>query len=275
MAIDWMLSTVPLGGSMREKLSAIASAGFRQVELFYEDLMECVETPGRVARMADDLGLSVGALLPLRDFQIAHRESSALAWGDAGKLLDTACELGAELVVACSSTRPEACSNPDFVANDMASLADRALKQGLRIGFEALPWATHIRELAQAARIVKLANRSNLGLVLDNFHLAWMGEGSEWILQLSPQEIALVQISDARLIPGMDVKMLSRNFRCFPGQGELPVYAFYDAVCRMGYSGRFSLEVFNPALKARPATDVCRMAMESVSPFCLAKDDRE
>jgi len=275
MAIDWMLSTVPLGGSMREKLSAVALAGFRHVELFYEDLLDCVETPRGVARMVDDLGLSVGTLLPLRDFEIPVPASATPAWINAGKLLDTACELNANLVVACSSTRHEAISNPDRVANDMASLADRALKQGLRIGFEALPWATHIRNVEQAACVVRLANRPNLGLVLDNFHLAWMGEGPETIRQLSPQEIALVQVADARLIQGMDVKMLSRNFRCFPGQGELPVHAFYDAVRSIGYTGRFSLEVFNPGFKARPAQEICHMAMQSISPYFLYTDVRE
>jgi 4-hydroxyphenylpyruvate dioxygenase len=275
MAIDWMLSTAPLGGSLREKLNAIALAGFRHVELFYEDLADEMETPRHIARMVEDLGLSVGTLLPLRDFEIPVPSGSAAAWLNAGKLLDAACELNTDLVVACSSTRHGAISNPDRVADDMASLADRALTQGLRIGFEALPWATHIRNAAQAAYVVRLANRTNLGLVLDNFHLAWTGEGPESIGQLRPQEIALVQLSDAQLIRGMDVKMLSRNFRCFPGQGDLPVHAFYDAVCSIGYSGRFSLEVFNPGLKARPAEKVCRMAMRSISPFFGSTDARE
>lgn len=274
MAVDWMLSTVPLGGSMREKLGAIAASGFRHVELFYEDLADCAETPRGVARMLDDLGVSVGTLLPLRDFEIAARmDPTHPAWVDAGRLLDAASELNAQLVVACSSTRPDAARDAEAVANDMAALADRAMNQGLRIGYEALPWATHLKEAWQAARVVRLANRPNLGLVLDNFHIAWMGGGPETVRQFHSQEIALVQLSDSHMDRALDVRTLSRNCRCFPGQGGLPVRDFYDAVRDLGYEGPFSLEVFNSGFKSRPAGEVCRMAMNSIAQSFLAQGD--
>ncbi len=44
----------------------------------------------------------------------------------------------------------------------------------------------------------------------------------------------------------------SRHFRCFPGQGELPLEAFAEQITRCGYRGPWSLEIFNDGFRASP-----------------------
>jgi 4-hydroxyphenylpyruvate dioxygenase len=44
----------------------------------------------------------------------------------------------------------------------------------------------------------------------------------------------------------------SRHFRCFPGQGDLPIVAFSEAVAATSYSGPQSLEIFNDQFRAAP-----------------------
>ena len=247
----WAMSTVALGGSLREKFEALAAAGFRDVELYHDDLANG-PPPVVVARMACDLGLRISTLLPLRD----------CASIDA--FLDTACEVGAGLVVACSSTLPDASARFETIAADLVALADRAAHAGLRVGYEALPWATHIRKVEQVIAIVRLANRPNLGLVLDNFHLAWPGDGFSPLETLSADEIALVQVCDAHLDPGQDVFTQSRTARSLPGEGSLPLGPFRDAVRRTGYAGAYSLEIFNPVLRQQPAGEIARRAMLAI-----------
>ena len=43
----------------------------------------------------------------------------------------------------------------------------------------------------------------------------------------------------------MDLLQWSRHFRNFPGQGDLPVDAFMEAVLATGYDGWLCLEIFN------------------------------
>ena len=43
------------------------------------------------------------------------------------------------------------------------------------------------------------------------------------------------------------------HFRCFPGQGDLPVTGFMEAVLATGYSGPLSLEIFNDQFRAGSA----------------------
>jgi 4-hydroxyphenylpyruvate dioxygenase len=70
-----------------------------------------------------------------------------------------------------------------------------------------------------------------------------------------------VQLADAPKL-GLDVLSWSRHFRCFPGQGDLPVAEFMEAVQATGYSGAWSLEIFNDQFRAgsavRTATDGLR-----------------
>jgi 4-hydroxyphenylpyruvate dioxygenase len=70
-----------------------------------------------------------------------------------------------------------------------------------------------------------------------------------------------VQLADAPKL-GLDVLSWSRHFRCFPGQGDLPVAEFMQAVRATGYAGTLSLEIFNDQFRAgspvRTATDGLR-----------------
>src|SRR5207237_8170433 len=74
-------------------------------------------------------------------------------------------------------------------------------------------------------------------------------------------KIFLVQLADAPKL-GLDVLSWSRHFRCFPGQGDLPIAAFMEAVYATGYAGPLSLEIFNDQFRAgsavRTATDGLR-----------------
>lgn len=48
----------------------------------------------------------------------------------------------------------------------------------------------------------------------------------------------------------------SRHYRCFPGQGELAIEAFMDALQATGFDGLVSLEIFNDSFRAGSARNV-------------------
>jgi 4-hydroxyphenylpyruvate dioxygenase len=54
----------------------------------------------------------------------------------------------------------------------------------------------------------------------------------------------------------MDYLSWSRHYRCFPGQGDLPVDAFMDALGATGFDGLLSLEIFNDRFRAGSARSV-------------------
>lgn len=69
---------------------------------------------------------------------------------------------------------------------------------------------------------VKSVNSPALGIVLDSFHILARGDNLQRLPEVPVDKITFLQLADAPLMK-MDVLEWSRHFRCFPGQGELPL----------------------------------------------------
>ena len=261
--LKWSIATVSMGGTLEAKLAAAARAGFRSIEIFENDLTFFSGRPADVRVMAQDLGLEIIALQPMRDFEAMPEKQRDRNFERAKRKFDLMEELGTSMLCVCSSVAEEAIDDPARAAADLGALADLAGQRGIRIGYEALAWARYVKDWMDAWKIVELADRPNLGIVLDSFHICARKNPLEPIGGLRPDRIALVQVSDAPAVV-MDVMSLSRHHRCFPGQGDFPITDYLDAVVQSGYSGHVSLEVFNDQFRGAPAAAVARDGMRSL-----------
>ena len=155
----------------------------------------------------------------------------------------------------CSNVSPDALGGIDRAAADLRELGERAAKRGLRIAFEALAWGRHINDYRDAWEAVRRADHPAVGLVLDTFHILARGTDLGAIRSIPRDRIFLVQLADAPLLQ-MDYLSWSRHFRNFPGQGDLPVLDFMEALAATGYDGPLSLEIFNDQFRAGSARSV-------------------
>jgi 4-hydroxyphenylpyruvate dioxygenase len=87
--------------------------------------------------------------------------------------------------------------------------------------------------------------------VLDSFHVLARGDTLAQLADVPLEKITFVQMADAPLMK-MDILEWSRHFRCFPGQGQLPLVEFACDLTRCGYCGPWSLEIFNDSFRASP-----------------------
>lgn len=134
----------------------------------------------------------------------------------------------------CSNVSPECLGGIDRAAADLHELGARAAKRGLRVGFEALAWGRHINDYRDAWEAVRRADHPAVGLVLDSFHTLVRKTDLSAIRSIPRDRIVLVQLADAPLLD-MDFLNWSRHYRNFPGQGELPLHAFMDALQATGF----------------------------------------
>jgi 4-hydroxyphenylpyruvate dioxygenase len=261
--LRWSIASVCMGGALEGKLAAAAKAGFRAVELFENDLTFFNGKPRDVRRMAADLGVEIVALQPLRDFEAMPEPIRRRNFERAARKLELMHELGARLLCVCSNVSPEAIDDPARAAADLAELADLARQNGMRIGYEALAWGRHVKDWTAAWEILRAADRDNLGIVLDSFHICTRGNPIEPIAALPADRIALVQVADAPALV-MDPLSLSRHYRCYPGQGDYPIVDFLDAATRAGYRGPLSLEIFNDQFRGASAAAIAVDGMRSL-----------
>jgi 4-hydroxyphenylpyruvate dioxygenase len=259
----WSIATVCLGGGLVGKLAAAAKAGFRAVELFENDLTFFPGKAREARRIAGDHGLEIVALQPLRDFEGAPTPRRRRQFDRASAKLELARELGAPLLCLCSSVAEDALGEPERIAADLAELADLARQYGLRVGYEALSWGRHVKDWTAAWEIVAKADRDNLGIVLDSFHICVRNNPIAPIADLPAERIALVQVADAPALQ-MDAMSLSRHYRCYPGQGDYPIVDYLDAVARAGYRGPVSLEIFNEQFRGASASGMALDGMRGL-----------
>ncbi|MGJ4909877.1 bifunctional sugar phosphate isomerase/epimerase/4-hydroxyphenylpyruvate dioxygenase family protein [Bradyrhizobium sp. HKCCYLS2033] len=263
------IATVSISGALDEKLKAIAAAGFDTVEIFENDLVAFGMRPREIGQMCRDLGLSICAYQPFRDFEGMPEPQRARNFIRAERKFDLMQELGTDLLLICSSVSPAALGGIDRAAADFQELGERAARRGLRVGYEALAWGRHVHDYRDVWEIVRRADHKAIGVILDSFHALAPALPTNAIRAIPADKIFLVQLADAPKLE-LDVLSWSRHFRSFPGQGDLPVGEFMEAVAATGYSGPLSLEIFNDQFRAGSAP---RTALDGMRSLLLLQDD--
>ncbi len=249
------IATVSLSGTLEEKLAAIAEARFTGVEIFENDLLSFNGTPADVRRMVGDLGLHTVTFQPFRDFEGMPEPQRARVFDRAERKFDLMQALGCDLLLICSNVAPDALGGIDRAAADFHELGERATKRGLRVAYEALAWGRHVNDYRDAWEVVRRADHPAIGLVLDTFHALVRKTDLKAIRSNPRDRIFLVQVADAPLLD-MDYLSWSRHFRCLPGQGELALDDFMEALQATGFDGILSLEVFSDRFRAGSARGV-------------------
>ena len=268
----YSISTVCLSGTLRQKIAAVAAAGFRGIEIFENDLILHDGSVRDVRNLIEDHGLSVVTYQPFRDFEGMPASHRARTFDRAEAKLDLTQELGCDLLMVCSNASPLSLGGLNRAVDDFIELGDRAAKRGMRVAYEALSWGNHVFDYRDAWEVVRRANHPNVGLTLDTFHIFSRGLDSKAIPQIPGDRIFLVQVADAPLL-SMDHLSWSRNYRCYPGQGDFPLRDFMDAVAMTGYDGPLSLEIFSDLFRSRSELASARDGYRSLIYLgCRAED---
>lgn len=255
------IATVCLSGTLEDKLSAAAAAGFDGIEIFEPDLIASPLSPPEIAVRCADLGLSIDLYQPFRDLDSTDPARFASSMRRAERKFEVMAKLGAGTMLVCSSVAPDAVACPDRLAEQLATAAGRAAERGLRIAYEALAWGRHVATWDRSWDAVRRAGCPALGLCLDSFHVLSRDGDPVAFAQVPAEKLFYLQLADAPQLQ-MDVLQWSRHYRLFPGQGAFDLPNFVGQVLDAGYNGPLSLEVFNDVYRqadpARTAVDAMR-----------------
>jgi sugar phosphate isomerase/epimerase len=263
------MDTITLAGPLEAKLAAIRAAGFTQVMLNANDL---AGHPGGAPAAIEAVrrsGLRVTGFQVLRDFEGLSGHLHAYKVDIAKAMLQMCHDLGARVLLVCSSTSSHATDDFDSLKKDLQKLAMLAVPYGIRIAYEALSWGRHVSEYTQAWELVAEADRANLGLAIDSFHILAMGTSTEQLEEIVVGKIFLVQLADFmwREIRSREERIdTARHFRVFPGEGVhgAEVSTLVRTLDRLGYRGDYSFEVFNDDYTQLPHAVVAERARRSV-----------
>ncbi len=263
------MDTITLAGPLEAKLRAVKAAGFTQIMLNATDIVGHTDGESAAIAAVRASGLRVSGFQVLRDFEGLSGHLHAYKVDVAKAMLDMCRALGSNVLLACSSTSAHADGDPQLLKKDLQKLAMLAVPLNIRIAFEALSWGRYVNEFPQAWDIVQDADRVNLGVCLDSYHILANRTDLDRLLDIDPHKVFLVQLSDfmwQEVRSPEDRIDTARHFRVFPGEGvhNDRVAELVRKVDDMGYRGDYSFEVFNDDYRQLPLPMVCERAKRSV-----------
>ncbi|MEO8228715.1 MAG: sugar phosphate isomerase/epimerase family protein [Chloroflexota bacterium] len=230
--------------------------GWEGIFLRAEHLQRYLAEGYSVASLHDALsGLAPVNLGALPDLERWRPDERAAMLREAEALTELAVDVGATNIQVL--TGPVAPGGPYSGPADLSpaelrrvsaealrAVADLGAPHGISYYLEPVAW-TPLAPLARAVEVVDEAGRDNVGLVLDFWHL--------WQCHSTPDDVARL---DRRLISGVDFAdslgpqgsaAPDQRSRCvWPGEGEIPLRDWAQAVRSTGFDGWWDNELYSP-----------------------------
>jgi sugar phosphate isomerase/epimerase len=146
-------------------------------------------------------------------------------------------------------------------AEGIRAVADLGAQHGIACYLEPIAW-TPMASLALAVEAINAAERDNVGLVLDFWHLWQSGTSPDEVARLDRRIVSGVDVADSLGPPG-EASPDQRSRCVWPGDGAIPLRDWVDAVRSTGFDGWWDNELYSS------------LHWEAADPFAIGTGLRE
>jgi 2-keto-myo-inositol isomerase len=247
-------------------IKAAQAAGFDYLEIWASKLRDFLKhnTPADLNELFIAHNIRPLSINSIEHITFRDAEAYESIKRQCQELSSIAAQISCPFIVVVPGRIPPAGTSRTEVVNEsvrvLNELCDIAVKNGTALAFEFLGQTDcSVQRLGLAHEIVRAANRTNLGLVIDSFHFYAGGSTTQMIEELDPHLLYVFHINDAEDRPAEE---LNDSHRLLPGLGILPLRTMLSAFGRIGYDRVASVEIFRPEYW-------------EMDPFELAKQARE
>ena len=131
----------------------------------------------------------------------------------------------------------------EIAAGNIAAAADIAAEYGIELYLEPLAW-TPFGKISQALKVIQMAGKKNVGVVVDLWHLWTMDESPEFVASLDRNMIKIVHLCDGLDYDRSTVPDQEILRDVWIGAGDIPIGRYISAIKATGYDGWYSTETF-------------------------------
>jgi 2-keto-myo-inositol isomerase len=252
----WTLDTTPLGTA----LDAAKQAGFDAVELRRVDFRRCFDNALSNPQVLDLIragGLPVSALGVEYGWIFAAGDERTRLFAVFRETCENAVALGCPLLMSALGPGE---GTIEQAADNVRRAADLAGEFGLRLAVEFQFQHPIVNSLDILRDIIARAKRSNVGLLLDAYHLQRGGRAGRGFEDIPAEQIFYVQHSD---VPNAPVVSLPPTDRLPPGSGVVRWSELLRLLAEKNYRGYLSYEAPNPAHWQRSPYETAREGAEA------------
>ena len=254
---------------LEEAVRAYATAGFRNVEFvlpLVKDWMAQGHSVDDVRQILTEYGLRAigGFEKHVACFAVPEeqRANHALFMENAQLIHDLG---GGTLVVGTDGPAQPSLEALDTVAKVFGALARQIEELQVTIALE-FNWSPVVKSLKSAVRVAERVNHPQVGVLFDPAHYYTTASKLEDLNASTVCWIAHVHIDDMRDKPG-DLSNCNSD-RVLPGEGVIDLRELIARLEQHGYTGFFSIEMFNTDLWALPAPEAARCCYASMKSLC-------
>ena len=252
-----LLDTVTIKSApLADRFALAAAAGYAGLELWGDELDEHPAGIAGIRALSDRHRLPVMGFCPHRSlYDWHHRWDPALEAAFELQLARYA-EVGADYLVL--PVLSEAGTLADTGAN-LRRVARICRRFGMTAALEPIG---HVRKLSRLADALALLQQvPEAGLIIDIFHFFRGRNRLQDLHGVDPGRITVVHLDDAMDLP-LD-QLFGFKHRVYPGQGIFDVVGLCATLQKIGYAGRYAVELLNPGYWATDPAEVSRTAWQS------------
>ncbi|WP_156680911.1 sugar phosphate isomerase/epimerase family protein [Sphingomonas profundi] len=248
--------------TLRERAEAAAEAGYVGIGLLGDDLFALLERHGaaEIRRTIAAAGLTHLEFEVLLDW-FADGERRAASDTMRARFMAAVETLGAYQIKLGGDITGDVWPIERMIEGFAGVCADAA-KVGAQIALEIFP-ASNVRDLETALAIVQGAGARNGGLLLDTWHMHRGGIPYEKVAQVPAEYIKHIELDDAAEMVVGTIMEDTLTRRRLPGEGDLDVPAFLDAIRRTGYDGLYGVEILSDEQRSRAPREAAKLSFDA------------
>lgn len=248
-------------------------AGYDGMEFLARKLMRYLENGGTTQALRQrvkDYGLEIGIVNAFMNIELWRKKERAEMLHKAERYTRITAELDCPtLMIHPLFALNGAPYNQvmDIMTDNIGAIAEIGKWYGVRYQIELIAY-TPFNTLEQALKIINDVNTGNLGMVVDFWHLHAAGINTPAdVAAMDPSLIYDIHFCDGRQPRLGEVwnEDVLRNY--LPGEGEIDIQAWTNAVLSTGYDGWWAPELASPLHWEDDLLDISRVCLDNMRSY--------
>ncbi|MDL2234713.1 sugar phosphate isomerase/epimerase [Christensenellaceae bacterium OttesenSCG-928-L17] len=260
--------------NLRTSFRLAHECGFGAVEISVPKLLNFLNignTAADVRAMLDEFSLTPVCVNDIFGVESMRPEERARIFKEMELLAPLTQAIGCKTLQVCPLTELSELSWPEarrMTAKNIRTLADMAAPYGVRIQLETMAWAP-IHSLALGLEVLDEVGRDNTGISIDTWHFYAGGETSpDDVAKMDKAQMCNIHFCDGRRPHAGEAWDEEVQRAYYPGEGDIPLKEYADAIRATGYDGPWSIELISRKHWEEDSRVVAQTLYRGLSDYC-------
>ncbi|MFN0197498.1 MAG: sugar phosphate isomerase/epimerase family protein [Planctomycetaceae bacterium] len=252
--------------TMEQFVDIAAEAGYQAIEPWINEIEKFIQAGGSLADLSKriaDKGLTVESAIGFAKWIVDDETERMAGLEQARRDMDWVKQLGGTRIAA----PPAGATNQTDLSLDKAAERYRALLElGASLGvtpqLEVWGFSKSLSKIGEVLYVASQAGHADACLLPDVYHLFKGGSPFESLKLISGTAMHVFHMNDYPAAPPR--AEMTDAHRVYPGDGVAPLAEIYTMLKTIGFTGTFSLELFNRDYWQQDALTVAKTGLEKM-----------